>query len=71
MIFSGPSGRARPPFRAQTHTDLLLLGPPGIYEMFCRELFGKKPKKLDFGLQPHKIEDCDVVSGAPCWLSVV
>ncbi|XP_075885008.1 thymine DNA glycosylase, tandem duplicate 1 isoform X2 [Nelusetta ayraudi] len=31
-----------------------------IYEMFCRELFGKKPKKLDFGLQPHKIEDCDV-----------
>uniref|UniRef100_A0A1A7WAP1 G/T mismatch-specific thymine DNA glycosylase n=1 Tax=Iconisemion striatum TaxID=60296 RepID=A0A1A7WAP1_9TELE len=31
-----------------------------IYEMFCRELFGKKPKKLDFGLQPHKIPDCDV-----------
>lgn len=30
--------------------------------MFCRELFGKKPKKLDFGLQPHKIPDCDVVS---------
>ncbi|XP_068169902.1 thymine DNA glycosylase, tandem duplicate 1 isoform X1 [Antennarius striatus] len=31
-----------------------------IYEMFCRELFGKKPKSLDFGLQPHKIPDCDV-----------
>uniref|UniRef100_UPI0037E96179 thymine DNA glycosylase, tandem duplicate 1 isoform X1 n=2 Tax=Semicossyphus pulcher TaxID=241346 RepID=UPI0037E96179 len=31
-----------------------------IYEMFCREMFGKKPKKLDFGLQPHKIPDCDV-----------
>uniref|UniRef100_A0A3Q1G3S8 G/T mismatch-specific thymine DNA glycosylase n=1 Tax=Acanthochromis polyacanthus TaxID=80966 RepID=A0A3Q1G3S8_9TELE len=31
-----------------------------IYEMFCRELFGKKPKTLEFGLQPHKIPDCDV-----------
>ncbi|CAN9498875.1 unnamed protein product [Ophioblennius macclurei] len=31
-----------------------------IYEMFCRELFGKKPTKLEFGLQPHKIPDCDV-----------
>lgn len=31
-----------------------------IYEMFCREMFGKKPKNLDFGLQPHKIPDCDV-----------
>ncbi|XP_070827783.1 thymine DNA glycosylase, tandem duplicate 1 isoform X1 [Chaetodon trifascialis] len=31
-----------------------------IYEMFCRELFGKKPKKLEFGLQPHKIPECDV-----------
>ncbi|XP_068579790.1 thymine DNA glycosylase, tandem duplicate 1 isoform X1 [Cebidichthys violaceus] len=31
-----------------------------IYEMFCREMFGKKPKKLDFGLQPHKVPDCDV-----------
>ena len=29
--------------------------------MFCREMFGKKPKKLDFGLQPHKIPDCEVV----------
>lgn len=31
-----------------------------IYEMFCREMFGKKPKDLQFGLQPHKIPDCDV-----------
>uniref|UniRef100_A0A667XZY6 G/T mismatch-specific thymine DNA glycosylase n=1 Tax=Myripristis murdjan TaxID=586833 RepID=A0A667XZY6_9TELE len=31
-----------------------------IYEMFCREMFGKKPKDLVFGLQPHKIPDCDV-----------
>ncbi|XP_034390201.1 thymine DNA glycosylase, tandem duplicate 1 isoform X2 [Cyclopterus lumpus] len=31
-----------------------------IYEMFCREMFGKKPKKLDFGLQPHTIPDCEV-----------
>ncbi|XP_005163071.1 thymine DNA glycosylase, tandem duplicate 1 isoform X1 [Danio rerio] len=30
-----------------------------IYEMFCRELFGKKPKTLEFGLQPHKIPDSD------------
>ncbi|KAA0724430.1 G/T mismatch-specific thymine DNA glycosylase [Triplophysa tibetana] len=30
-----------------------------IYEMFCREMFGKKPKKLEFGLQPHKIPDCE------------
>lgn len=39
--------------------------------MFCRELFGKKPKTLDFGLQPHKIPDCDVVSGTLCLLSIV
>ncbi|XP_059191328.1 thymine DNA glycosylase, tandem duplicate 1 isoform X2 [Centropristis striata] len=31
-----------------------------IYEMFCREIFGKKPKTLQFGLQPHKIPDCEV-----------
>ncbi|MCI4380262.1 hypothetical protein PGIGA_G00237730 [Pangasianodon gigas] len=30
-----------------------------IYEMFCREIFGKKPKTLEFGLQPHKIPDSD------------
>ncbi|KAM9470766.1 G/T mismatch-specific thymine DNA glycosylase-like isoform 2-T2 [Clarias gariepinus] len=30
-----------------------------IYEMFCREIFGKKPKSLEFGLQPHKIPDSD------------
>ena len=29
--------------------------------MFCREMFGKKPKTLTFGLQPHKIPDCEVV----------
>lgn len=33
----------------------------GIYEMFCREIFGKKPKKLDFGLQPHRIPDSETV----------
>lgn len=33
----------------------------GIYEMFCRELFGKKPKTLEFGLQPHQIPDSDTV----------
>lgn len=33
----------------------------GIYEMFCREIFGKKPKTLDFGLQPHKIPDSETV----------
>uniref|UniRef100_A0A3B3UEB9 G/T mismatch-specific thymine DNA glycosylase n=1 Tax=Poecilia latipinna TaxID=48699 RepID=A0A3B3UEB9_9TELE len=32
-----------------------------IYEMFCRELFGKKPQKLEFGLQPHKIPECDAL----------
>ncbi|XP_050955718.1 thymine DNA glycosylase, tandem duplicate 1 isoform X2 [Labeo rohita] len=30
-----------------------------IYEMFCREIFGKKPKTLEFGLQPHKIPDSE------------
>ncbi|XP_012673140.1 thymine DNA glycosylase, tandem duplicate 1 isoform X2 [Clupea harengus] len=30
-----------------------------IYEMFCREIFGKKPKKCDFGLQEHRIPDCE------------
>ncbi|XP_036424162.1 thymine DNA glycosylase, tandem duplicate 1 isoform X2 [Colossoma macropomum] len=30
-----------------------------IYEMFCREIFGKKPKTLEFGLQPHRIPDSD------------
>lgn len=29
--------------------------------MFCREIFGKKPKSLEFGLQPHKIPDSDTV----------
>lgn len=57
--------------KSDTHL-LLLLFPKGIYEMFCRELFGKKPQKLEFGLQPHKIPDCDVVSSAPyCQLPTV
>uniref|UniRef100_A0A4W4H596 G/T mismatch-specific thymine DNA glycosylase n=1 Tax=Electrophorus electricus TaxID=8005 RepID=A0A4W4H596_ELEEL len=30
-----------------------------IYEMFCREIFGKKPKTLEFGLQPIKIPESD------------
>ncbi|XP_043084336.1 thymine DNA glycosylase, tandem duplicate 1 isoform X2 [Puntigrus tetrazona] len=30
-----------------------------IYEMFCREIFGKKPKTLEFGLQPHRIPDSE------------
>ncbi|XP_073687727.1 G/T mismatch-specific thymine DNA glycosylase-like [Garra rufa] len=30
-----------------------------IYEMFCREIFGKKPKTLQFGLQPHRIPDSE------------
>ena len=41
--------------------------PTGIYEMFCREMFGKKPKTLTFGLQPHKIPDCDVVRTVGYW----
>ncbi|XP_026058305.1 G/T mismatch-specific thymine DNA glycosylase isoform X2 [Carassius auratus] len=30
-----------------------------IYEMFCREIFGKKPKTLEFGLQPHRVPDSE------------
>ncbi len=29
--------------------------------MFCREMFGKKPKTLEFGLQPHRIPDSETV----------
>ncbi|KAG9329623.1 hypothetical protein JZ751_003458 [Albula glossodonta] len=32
-----------------------------IYEMFSREIFGFKPKKLEFGLQPHKVPDTETV----------
>ncbi|XP_048885452.1 G/T mismatch-specific thymine DNA glycosylase-like [Brienomyrus brachyistius] len=32
-----------------------------IYEMFCREVFGAKPKNLEFGLQPTKIPETDTV----------
>lgn len=29
--------------------------------MFCREVFGAKPKNLEFGLQPTKIPETDTV----------
>lgn len=45
----------------QSHSNVNFLFPEGIYEMFCREIFGKKPKTLEFGLQPHKIPDSDTV----------
>ncbi|XP_064174536.1 G/T mismatch-specific thymine DNA glycosylase-like isoform X2 [Anguilla rostrata] len=32
-----------------------------IYEIFSKEIFGVKSKKLDFGLQPHKIPETDTV----------
>ncbi|KAG9339925.1 hypothetical protein JZ751_022238 [Albula glossodonta] len=32
-----------------------------IYEMFSREIFGFKPKKLEFGVQPHKVPDTETV----------
>ncbi|KAK5901799.1 hypothetical protein CesoFtcFv8_007122 [Champsocephalus esox] len=33
----------------------------GIYEIFCKETFGVKAKKLDFGLQPYKIPETETV----------
>ncbi|XP_061677916.1 G/T mismatch-specific thymine DNA glycosylase isoform X2 [Syngnathoides biaculeatus] len=33
----------------------------GIYEIFCKEIFGVKSKNLDFGLQPYKIPDTETV----------
>ncbi|XP_051916457.1 G/T mismatch-specific thymine DNA glycosylase isoform X5 [Hippocampus zosterae] len=33
----------------------------GIYEIFCKEIFGVKAKNLDFGLQPYKIPDTETV----------
>ncbi|XP_061750497.1 G/T mismatch-specific thymine DNA glycosylase-like isoform X3 [Nerophis ophidion] len=33
----------------------------GIYEIFCKEIFGVKAKNLEFGLQPHKIPDIETV----------
>ncbi|XP_030646474.1 G/T mismatch-specific thymine DNA glycosylase [Chanos chanos] len=33
----------------------------GIYEIFCKEIFGVKAKNLEFGLQPYKIPDTDTV----------
>ncbi|XP_064175453.1 G/T mismatch-specific thymine DNA glycosylase-like isoform X1 [Anguilla rostrata] len=32
-----------------------------IYEMFSREIFGFKPKKLEFGVQPSKVPDTETV----------
>ncbi|XP_064200616.1 G/T mismatch-specific thymine DNA glycosylase-like isoform X2 [Anguilla rostrata] len=32
-----------------------------IYEMFSREIFGFKPKKLEFGVQPQKVPETDTV----------
>ncbi|XP_056137481.1 G/T mismatch-specific thymine DNA glycosylase-like isoform X2 [Lampris incognitus] len=33
----------------------------GIYEIFCKEVFGVKAKNLEFGLQPYKIPDTETV----------
>lgn len=33
----------------------------GIYEIFCKEVFGITPKNLEFGLQPYKIPDTETV----------
>ncbi|XP_023668428.1 G/T mismatch-specific thymine DNA glycosylase isoform X1 [Paramormyrops kingsleyae] len=32
-----------------------------IYEIFSKEIFGIKPKNLDFGLQPHKVPGTETV----------
>ncbi|XP_013871447.1 G/T mismatch-specific thymine DNA glycosylase isoform X2 [Austrofundulus limnaeus] len=33
----------------------------GIYEIFCKEIFGVKAKNLDFGLQPYRIPETETV----------
>ncbi|XP_051979041.1 G/T mismatch-specific thymine DNA glycosylase isoform X1 [Xyrauchen texanus] len=33
----------------------------GIYEIFCKEIFGVKAKNLEFGLQPYKVPDTETV----------
>ncbi|XP_051975816.1 G/T mismatch-specific thymine DNA glycosylase-like isoform X2 [Xyrauchen texanus] len=33
----------------------------GIYEVFCKEVFGVKAKNLEFGLQPYKVPDTETV----------
>lgn len=49
----------------------------GIYEIFCKEIFGVKAKNLDFGLQPYKIPETQTVCeswsfGLPgLWASIV
>lgn len=35
----------------------------GIYEIFCKEVFGVKAKNLEFGLQPYKIPETETVCG--------
>ena len=37
----------------------------GIYEIFCKEIFGVKAKNLVFGLQPYKIPETETVSSSP------
>ncbi|XP_076877792.1 G/T mismatch-specific thymine DNA glycosylase [Brachyhypopomus gauderio] len=32
-----------------------------IYEIFCKEIFGVKPKNIEFGLQPYKVPDTQTV----------
>uniref|UniRef100_A0A4W4GY85 G/T mismatch-specific thymine DNA glycosylase n=1 Tax=Electrophorus electricus TaxID=8005 RepID=A0A4W4GY85_ELEEL len=32
-----------------------------IYEIFCKEIFGVKPKNVEFGLQPYKVPDTETV----------
>ncbi|XP_062856146.1 G/T mismatch-specific thymine DNA glycosylase [Trichomycterus rosablanca] len=33
----------------------------GIYETFCKEIFGIKAKNLEFGLQPYKVPDTETL----------
>lgn len=33
----------------------------GIYETFCKEIFGVKAKNLEFGLQPYKVPETETV----------
>ncbi|KAG9272367.1 G/T mismatch-specific thymine DNA glycosylase-like [Astyanax mexicanus] len=33
----------------------------GIYEIFCKEIFGVKAKNLEFGLQPYKVPGTETV----------
>ncbi|XP_072519347.1 G/T mismatch-specific thymine DNA glycosylase [Salminus brasiliensis] len=33
----------------------------GIYEIFCKEIFGVKAKNLEFGLQPYKVPETETI----------